>query len=159
MERNMETHAIPAFHTQDAIMAIVVAIVFILVSSLLKEPNRQNLMAIMVSGAGAAYLNGGLGVWEFAFTAIVTFYAYKGLQSYSFIGMGWMLHTIWDVIHHFYGNPIIPFIPTSSAQCAITDMFIALWFFAHAPSVFDYFQHRGSERGKANEDPADHDRP
>jgi hypothetical protein len=155
----METHAIPELHTQDAIMAIIVAIVFILVSSLLREPNRQNLMAIMVSGAGAAYLNGGLGLWEFAFTAIVTFCAYKGLQSYSFIGFGWMLHTIWDVIHHFYGNPIIPFISTSSAQCAITDTLIAVWFFANAPSVFDYFQHRGSERGRAYEDPADHDRP
>ena len=112
----METHAIPELHTQDAIMAIVVAIVLILVSSLLKEPNRQNLMPIMVRGAGAAYLNGGLGLWEFAFTAIVTFYAYKSLQSHSFIGLGWMLHTIWDVIHHFYRNQIIPFIQKSSAH-------------------------------------------
>jgi hypothetical protein len=36
----------------------------------------------MIGGAGAAYLSGGgFGVWEFAFTALVTFCAYKGLQS------------------------------------------------------------------------------
>jgi Family of unknown function (DUF6010) len=95
-------------------------------------------MAIMIAGAGAAYLSGGgLGKWEFAFTAIVTFCAYKGLQSYRFIGLGWILHTLWDVIHYFCGAPIIPFLSTSSAGCAITDAVIAVWFFANAPSVFD----------------------
>jgi len=96
-------------------------------------------MAIMIAGAGAAYLSGGgLGGWEFAFTAVVTFCAYQGLRSYRFIGIGWILHTGWDLVHHFYGNPIIPFLPLSSLGCAITDAVIAMWFFANAPSVFDF---------------------
>jgi Family of unknown function (DUF6010) len=134
----MEPHSIPEFHILDVVAPVAIAIVFIIGSSLIKEPNRRNFMAIMIAGAGAAYLSGGgLGKWEFAFTAIVTFCAYKGLQSYRFIGLGWILHTLWDVIHHFYGTPIIPFLSTSSAGCAITDAVIAVWFFANAPSVFD----------------------
>jgi len=137
----MELHYVPAFRTYDAIPPFIIAAIYILASSLLKEPSRRNFNAIMVGGAGAAYLSGGgLGVWEFAFTAVVTYCAYKGLQSYRFIGVGWLLHTGWDVLHHFYGNPIVPFAPLSSAGCAITDVLIAIWFFADAPSVFDYFR-------------------
>ncbi len=96
-------------------------------------------MAIMVGGAGAAYLSGGgLGRWELAFTAVMTYCAYRGLQSYRFIGLGWVLHTIWDLVHHFYGHPILPFILNSSAGCAITDTLFAIWFFAGAPSVLTF---------------------
>ena len=91
----------------------------------------------MIAGAGAAYLNGGFGIWEFAFTAVVTFCAYHGLRSYPFIGIGWLLHTGWDVLHHLYGNPIIPFVPTSSFGCAICDPVIAVWCFAGGPSVLN----------------------
>ena len=46
------------------------------------------------------------------------------------------LHTGWDVVHHFLRRcPILSFQPTSSAGCAITDLLIALWFFAGAPSL------------------------
>jgi hypothetical protein len=116
----------------------IIAIISIFGSSLIKEPKRRNFMAIMLAGAGAAYLSGGgLGKWEFAFTAVITYCAYKGLHSYRFIGLGWILHTVWDITHHFYGAPIIPFLSNSSAGCAITDAVIALWFFANAPSVFE----------------------
>ena len=81
--------------------------------------------------------NGHRGIWEFAFTVIVTYCAYKGLNSYSFIGLGWLLHTGWDVMHHLYGNPIVPFVPTFSLGCAICDPIIAAWCFAGAPSVYD----------------------
>ena len=118
------------------IAPIVVALIFIAATSAFKEPQRRNFMAIMIAGAGAAYLNGGFGVWEFAFTAVVTFFAYKGLASYRFIGGGWLLHTGWDVLHHLYGNPIVPFVATSSLGCAICDPVIAAWCFAGAPSVW-----------------------
>jgi hypothetical protein len=134
----VEQHSIPEFHVLDVTAPIVIAIVYIVGSSLIKEPIRRNFNAIMIAGAGAAYLSGGaFGMWEFAFTAVVTFCAYKGLQSYRLIGLGWMLHTVWDVAHHIYGAPIIPFLSTSSAGCAITDAVISIWFFANAPSVFD----------------------
>ena len=84
-------------------------------------------------------------MWEFAFLAVVTYCAYRGLRSYGFIGVGWLLHTGWDVLHHLYGNPIVPFVPDSSLGCAICDPVIALWCFAGAPSVYDLF--RGSRRG------------
>jgi Family of unknown function (DUF6010) len=134
----MEPRSVPELQLLDIIAPIVFALLFIIGSSLIKEPHRRNFMAVMIAGAGAAYLSGGgLGIWEFAFTAVVTFCAYRGLHSYRFIGLGWTLHVAWDVAHHLYGRPIIPFLPTSSAGCAITDTVIAVWFFAGAPSVFN----------------------
>jgi len=125
------------FHSYDAIAPIIIAIAYVLASSLLREPGRRNFNAIMIGGAGAAYLSGGgFGVWEFVFTALVTFCAFKGLQSYGYIGVGWLLHTGWDILHHLYGHPIIPNQPLSSAGCAVTDALIAMWFFAGAPSIF-----------------------
>ncbi|MGH3145666.1 MAG: DUF6010 family protein [Rubrobacter sp.] len=115
---------------------IIVALVYISLVSLLKEPSRRNFNAIFVAGAGAAYLNGGFGIWEFVFTAVVTYCAYRGLRSYGFIGFAWLLHTGWDALHHLYGNPIVPFVAESSLGCAICDPVIALWCFAGAPSVY-----------------------
>jgi hypothetical protein len=119
---------------------IVVALVYISLCSLFEEPKRQNFNAIMIAGAGAAYLNGGFGVWEFAFLAVITYCAFRGLRSYNFIGVGWLLHTGWDVLHHLYGNPIVPFAADSSFGCAVCDPMIALWCFARAPSVYNLFR-------------------
>ena len=129
-------------HIMDLFGPIVVALLYISLCSLLQEPSRRNFNAIMIAGAGAAYLNGGFGIWEFAFTIVVTYCAYKGLQSYRFIGVGWLLHTGWDVMHHLYGTPIIPFVPTSSLGCAICDPVIALWCFAGAPSIYDLLRRK-----------------
>jgi hypothetical protein len=123
-------------HLVDVVAPVVVATLFIVATSAFKEPQRRNFNAIMIAGAGAAYLNGGLGIWEFAFTAVVTYCAFRGLNSYGCIGLGWLLHTGWDVMHHWYGNPIVPFVPTSSLGCAICDPIIAAWCFAGAPSVY-----------------------
>lgn len=116
------------------ISPLVVAGVFILLCGRLREPDRKRFSAIFVAGAGAAYLGGGLGGWEFAFCALMTFIAYRGLRDYRFIGAGWVLHTLWDIVHHLYGNPIVPFLPMSSAGCAICDLGLAAWYFAGAPS-------------------------
>jgi hypothetical protein len=121
---------------------VLVAILYIAACSFCREPNRRNFNVIMIAGAGAAYLNGGFGKWEFPFTVMVAFLAYRGLQSYNFIGAGWLFHTGWDVLHHLYGNPIVPFIPTSSLGCAICDPVIAIWCFAGAPSVYRLFRRR-----------------
>src|SRR6185295_19322296 len=108
----------------DILMALVVAVVFIPLVSLLREPTRRSFMAIFVAGAGAAYLNGGLGPFELGFTAVMTYLAWRGLESYRFIAVSWWLHTGWDIIHHLQGHPILSFAPTSSGQCAITDALI-----------------------------------
>ena len=120
----------------NVVAPILVGVIYVSLCSFLNEPSRRNFNAIMVGGAGAAYLSGGgFGLWEFAFTAVVTFCAYQGLRSYRFIGVAWLLHTGWDVLHHLYGNPIIPFVPTSSFGCAICDPVIAIWCFAGGPSL------------------------
>lgn len=132
----MNTHIIPAFTILNAAGAIVIAAVYILLSSLLKEPDRQKLSAIILAGAGAAYLSSGLGLLEFVFCTVMAFISFKRLTNYYFIGIGWLLHTSWDIVHHLYANPIVPFAPSSSAACAVCDAVLALWFFFKAPSVF-----------------------
>jgi Family of unknown function (DUF6010) len=129
---------------------LVVAVVFILLCALLKEPHRRQFSAIMLAGAGAVYLSGGLGVSEFGFCALMSFIAYRGLRDYRFIGVGWVLHTLWDVAHHLYGNPIVPFFPMSSAGCAICDLGLAVWYFSGAPSPYAWVARADrDERSKA----------
>jgi hypothetical protein len=125
----------------DYVAPVIFAIVSIILTSLIPEPVRQKFMVIMVAGASAAYISGGaMGIWEFPFTVLVSWCAYKGLRSYSFIGLGWLLHTGWDIVHHLLGHPIIPFSATSSLGCAIYDPVLAIWCFAGAPSVFTIFR-------------------
>ena len=129
--------------TIDWILPVVIAAIFVLVVSLLREPTRQRFNAIFVAGAAAAYhLNGGFGPWEFPFLALGTYLAFRGLDDYRFIGVAWLCHTVWDVAHHLWGNPIVPFQATSSAGCAITDALIALWFLRGAPSVYELLSQR-----------------
>lgn len=78
----------PELTILDMVAPIGVAIVFIAACSLLKEPERRNFSAIMISGAGAAYLSGGLGPWEFVFCSVMTFLAYRGLRDYRLIVLG-----------------------------------------------------------------------
>jgi hypothetical protein len=115
---------------------IGVAIVMIGLLSCLKEPQRQHFSAIFLAGAGAAYLSGGFGLWEFGFCAIVTVLAYLGLRHYRAVAAGWVLHTCWDIAHHYYGNPIIPFAATSSIGCAVCDLVLAGWYAMGAPQLW-----------------------
>ena len=97
----------------------------------------------MIAGAGAAYLSGGgFGPWEVAFTALVTYVAFRGIESWTFIGIGW-LHTAWDLLHHWYGNPILPF-AHSSLGCAVCDPVIAIWCLFGGRSVADALRRRAA---------------
>jgi hypothetical protein len=115
---------------------LLVSIVFIAVCSFIPEPARRRFGAIFLAGAGAAYLSGGFGLWEFGFCAVITLLAYRGLDDYRAIAIGWVLHTCWDIAHHLYGNPIIPFEATSSIGCAVCDLGLAAWYFAGAPTIW-----------------------
>ncbi|XVS61075.1 DUF6010 family protein [Actinosynnema sp. CA-299493] len=116
------------------VSALLIGVLYVLLNSLIPDRHRRPLNAVMVGGAGAAYLSGGgLGAWEFAITAVITFCAYRGLTSWTFIGIGWLVHTAADVAHHLYGNPIVPFAEHSSLGCAVCDPVIALWAFAGGP--------------------------
>jgi hypothetical protein len=118
---------------------IGVALVMIGLCSILREPQRQKFSAIFLAGAGAAYLSGGFGLWEFGFCIIITLLAYQGLRHYNAIAIGWVLHTCWDLAHHYYGNPIIPFAAASSIGCAICDLGLAAWYLMGAPSIWARF--------------------
>lgn len=117
---------------------LLIGVLYVCVNSLIPGRHRRRFNAIVLAGAGAAYLSGGgLGIWEFVFTGLLTWVAYRGLDSWRFIGVGWLLHTAWDVVHHLRGEPIIPFAHESSLGCAICDPVIAIWCLAGGPSVID----------------------
>jgi hypothetical protein len=105
-----------------------------------REPARRNFNALFVAGAGGAYLSGGLGAWELVYPALATPIAYFGLRSHRFIGIAWLMHSGWDIVHHLYGNPIWPFTPTSSFGCVVFDALIAIWFLIGAPSIWAAFR-------------------
>jgi hypothetical protein len=115
---------------------LLVSTAFVALCSLVHEPARQRFSAIFLAGAGAAYLSGGFGLWEFGFCAVITFLAYRGLDNYRAIAIGWALHTCWDIAHHLYGNPIIPFEVSSSIGCAVCDLGLAAWYFIGAPTIW-----------------------
>lgn len=121
------------------IVAVLIGLAYVTLVSLFNEPERQKFNAIMVAGAGAAYLNGGLMELEFVFCTIMTFFAFRGFKHYAWLGIAWLFHTGWDLVHHFYGNPIVPMDDLSSLGCAYCDPIIATWFFMGAPSVFQLF--------------------
>lgn len=145
----MYLHVVPPFSLLNALAAVLVAFIYITVFSFVKEPGRQKISAIIIAGAGAVYWSGGLGVWEFLFGSVMLFMAFKGLKHYYFIGIGWLLHTGWDLMHHLYADPIVVFEPSSSAGCAVCDTILAIWFFMKAPPVFHLFSKTASHQQKA----------
>jgi hypothetical protein len=128
-------HSAPPLYVMDYVGPALGAVIFAVVMSLVREPARRTFNAILVAGAGGVYLSGGFGLWELIYPVIVTPVAYLGLMSYRFIGIAWLLHSAWDIAHHFWGNPIWPFMPTSSFGCMIFDALIAVWFLVGAPSL------------------------
>jgi hypothetical protein len=127
--------ATTALHLIDFLAPALAALLSIAGLSLIAEPTRQRLNAILLAGVTSAYLGGGLGPLELVYLPVGIVLAYQGLKSYRFIAAGWILHACWDTVHHFYGNPIWPWMPTSSLGCAIYDPIIAVWFYAGAPSL------------------------
>jgi len=125
----------PPLLIMDYIGPVIGALVFVLIMSMVTEPARRTVNAMIVAGASGAYLSGGgFGVWELLFPIIALPVAYRGLGDYRFIAIAWMMHSCWDIAHHVWGNPIWPFMATSSFGCTIFDALIAVWFLAGAPS-------------------------
>ncbi|MBL4827565.1 MAG: hypothetical protein JKY66_07610 [Spongiibacteraceae bacterium] len=145
----MIEYALAPLHWMDFVGPIIPAGIFIVIMSFIAEPTRQRFNAIFVAGAGAVYLsNGGLGAGEFIFTAVITLLAYKGLNNYRYIGIAWLLHTGWDLLHHFYGNPIFPLSVNSSMGCAICDLVLGIWFLLGAPSVIAWWYQKPANTSK-----------
>src|SRR5262249_1327744 len=119
----------------DYIGPVVGACLFIIVMSLVKEPTRLTLNAILMGGASGVYLSGGLGLWELVYPVIAVPVVYFSLRSYRFIALGWIMHAAWDLVHFAWGNPIWPFMATSSLGCMIFDTLLAVWLSVGAPSL------------------------
>ena len=128
----------PQLSAMNFIGPAIGAILFVLLMSLVPEPQRHRLNAILVAGSAGVYISGGFGSWELLYAALATAVAYRGLGSYRFIGIGWLMHACWDVPHHLLHKPIWPFMPTSSLGCAIFDSLIAIWFLANAPALIRF---------------------
>ena len=135
-------HGAPPLLVMDYVGPVIGAVVFVVVMSLVKEPGRHTFNAIFVAGASGVYLSGGFGPWELVYPVIVTPVVYLGLRSYRFIAVAWLMHSCWDIVHHLWGNPIWPFMPTSSFGCMMFDAVIALWFLAGAPSIVGLGSHK-----------------
>jgi uncharacterized protein DUF6010 len=131
------------------IMPVVIALIWAGACSFIPEPHRRQFNAVFVGGAGAAYISGGsFGLGELAFTALMTVIAYIGLRSWAFVGIGWLLHTVWDVLHHRRGAPLIPSLHDSSFGCAICDPVIAIWCFLGGRSPAELVQWLRASRGR-----------
>jgi Family of unknown function (DUF6010) len=127
---------------------ILFGLMYAAVNSFIRAEHRRAFNAVMVAGAGAAYLSAGFGRWELCFTAVMTYVAFRGLRSWRWIGVGWLLHTAWDILHYINGKQILPFVHNSSLGCAICDPVIALWCFADGPSAPDLLR-QGLRRNSA----------
>src|SRR6267142_3055750 len=131
---DMFMHPVP-LAAIDYIGPALGALLFVAVMSLVAEPTRRTLNAIILAGASGVYLSGGFGPWELAYPVFAVPIAFRGLRTYRFIGVGWVIHACWDIAHHLWGNPIWPFMPSSAFGCMIFDTMIAPWFLAGAPSL------------------------
>ncbi len=129
-------HTPPPLELVDWVGPAAAAAVFVVLMSLVKEPARREYNAVLVAGASGVYMSGGLGAWELGYVVVAGgVVAYLALRSHRFIGVGWLMHAAWDLVHHLRGNALWPFMPTSSFGCMIFDAVIAVWFLAGAPSV------------------------
>lgn len=125
----------PHRYAREVVINLLAAPVFIVAVGLVPEPYRQISMATLLVIAAVVYLGHGLGRLEWVFAAILAGCAVAGLYSYAAIGLGWLLHTISDVLHHRINRPLVARLPLSSFGCAVFDPLIAVWFFLGAPSV------------------------
>ncbi|MEM7549297.1 MAG: DUF6010 family protein [Bacteroidota bacterium] len=127
------------FGFPDVTSSIISGVVFIALVSLIKEPYRQRMMAMMLAVAGGVYINNGFGQYEMLAAIVVGIVAFYGSKSYKYIGIGWVFHTALDIAHHIHGYPLISTAALSSLGCAVFDVVIAIWFFTGAPSIYSFF--------------------
>jgi hypothetical protein len=124
------------------------AVIFVCLMSLLRNPTRRTFNALLVAGSAGLYISGGFGPWELLYAAIVLPVAHRGLTSYRFIAIGWLMHSAWDLPHHFANKPLWPYMPTSSFGCVIFDALIAVWFLASAPTLIGNKKEEQSENDR-----------
>src|SRR4030095_6773616 len=105
-------HPVP-LAVMDYVGPALGALLFVAVMSLVAEPNRRTLNAIILAGASGVYLSGGFGLWELIYPVIGTVIGFRALTSYRWLGVGWLVHAVWGIGPHQWGNPLWVFMSTS----------------------------------------------
>jgi Family of unknown function (DUF6010) len=125
-------HITPTVYALDVLRPAAAALLVVFLMSRIREPMRRKINAVLVAGFSTIYMGGGLGPWELVYVVPASYVAYRAIDSYRFVALGWLMHPVWDMVHHLYGNPIWPWMPTSSVGCAVFDPIVAIWAFAVA---------------------------
>src|SRR5215471_11391413 len=89
-------HLVPLV-VMDYVGPALGALLFVGVMSLVAEPSRRTVNAIILAGASGVYLSGGFGVWELTYPVIGAAIGFRALRSYRWIAAGWLIHAVWDV--------------------------------------------------------------
>ena len=113
----------------DTLGPAIGALVFVVVMTRIRDPQRLTFNSLFVTGASAAYIGGGLGVIELLFPALLLPINWLTRTSYRAIGVAWWLHAAWDLVHHLWADPIWPFMEMSSWGCLVFDLLIGAWLF------------------------------
>lgn len=113
------------------VVPALIGVAFVVVMSLVRDPVvRLRLNAAVTLGASGTYLAvGTFGPWDLVACTVVLVCAFRGLRSWRWVGVAWLLHTALDVAHAVKGVDLLPWAPHSSLGCAICDPVIALWCF------------------------------
>jgi Family of unknown function (DUF6010) len=127
-----------------AAATVLGALIYIGVFSLIPEPSRRYLSIVALASGSSLYYDGGLGAWDKLFWLGVMGLAFAGFRWYPAIGVGWIVHTIWDVLNFRVGHGLETNVLRINLHCAIFDPIIALWFAFGAPSVWELLKRRKS---------------
>jgi hypothetical protein len=122
-------------YTRHVAGNVLAGLAFIVLVGLIPEPARQVAMALMLAFGAIVYLRHGLRGWEWVFAAAIAVCAALGFAYYIAIGIGWLIHTASDTLHHRIGRPMFARVPMSSFGCAIFDPVISVWFLFGAPAL------------------------
>lgn len=102
-------------------------LLFVAVLARITEPVRHRILAVTAAGFSTLYVAGGLGPWELLYMVPAAYVAYRALTSYRFVALAWLMHPVWDLVHHIAGQPLWAWAPGSSLGCAVFDPIVALW--------------------------------
>src|ERR1700687_4376539 len=80
MEETLMHHAPLA--VMDYVGPAIGALLCVAAMSLVAEPTRRTLNAIILAGASGVYLSGGFGLWELVYPVIGTAIGFRALRSY-----------------------------------------------------------------------------
>lgn len=91
--------------TLPYVAPVVIGVVFVTAMSLVRDHRRRlTSNAALTVGVSGIYLSAGtFGPWELLAAAVVFGCAYRGLHSWRWVAVAWLLHACLDVAHAVRG--------------------------------------------------------